>query len=105
MFARELNHERGRSFHRWFYCCITLLFHIDADLTAVRRDSKPDYLHALGGKTTVDQTGEFSQFDLSTHNVCMTHLLILMMWPSSTFLSFIDLYASRVQMDKARTFT
>lgn len=68
MFARELNHERVgvRSFHRWFYCCITLLFHIDADLTAVRRDSKPDYLHASGGKTTVDQTGEFSQFDLST---------------------------------------
>lgn len=28
-----------------------------------------------------------------------------MMWPSSTFLSFIDLYASRVQIDKAKTFT
>lgn len=53
----------------------------------------------------MDETGEVSQIYLSTHTVRMAHLLILMMWPSSTFLSFIDLYASRVQMDKARTFT
>lgn len=33
------------------------------------------------------------------------YLLMLMMWPSSTFRSFIDLYASRVQMDRAKTFT
>lgn len=33
------------------------------------------------------------------------YLLMLMMWPSSTFRSFIDLYASRVQIDRAKTFT
>lgn len=39
--------------------------------------------------------------------LCFTarYLLMLMMWPSSTFRSFIDLYASRVQMDRAKTFT
>lgn len=33
------------------------------------------------------------------------YLFMLMICPSSTFLSFIDWYASRVQIDNAMTFT
>lgn len=47
MLARELDQVRAALFHQWFHCCITLLFNIAADLTAVVRHLKPDYLNAF----------------------------------------------------------